>query len=257
MTGLYRIGGRNIRIDSLGEGIHRCCEAYCAEDGAEDFTVRITPEDIADERERLLRDTPQGEQPVPDWSSFYLEYVAVHRKIAERMPDFDTLLMHGSAVAADGEGYLFTAVSGTGKSTHTRLWRELLGDRAVMVNDDKPLIRIAEDGAFVYGTPWSGKEGLNSNICVPLRAICLLERAEENWIRAVSAREVYPTLILQIYRPETAAGLSRTLTLIDRLCRAVRFYRLGCNMDLSAAELSYTTMKEGTDHEAETDVRHP
>ena len=82
----------------------------------------------------------------------YLETLAVCRKIAERMPEYDTFLFHGSCIAVDGVGYLFTAKSGTGKSTHTRLWRELLDNRATMVNDDKPLIRIADDGLVIYGT---------------------------------------------------------------------------------------------------------
>ena len=105
----------------------------------------------------------------------YLETLAVCRKIAERMPEHNTFLFYGSCIAVDGAGYVFTAKSGTGKSTHTRLWRELLDNRATMVNDDKPLIRIADDDAIIYGTPWDGKHPLSHNIAVPLKAICILE----------------------------------------------------------------------------------
>lgn len=75
-----------------------------------------------------------------------LEETAVYRKIADKMVDYDTFVFHGSVIAVEGQAYLFTAKSGTGKSTHTRLWREMLGDKAVMVNDDKPMLRVTESG---------------------------------------------------------------------------------------------------------------
>ena len=168
----------------------------------------------------------------------------MYRQIAEKMPAYDTVLFHGSCVAVNGEGYLFTAGSGTGKSTHAYLWRQLLGEKAVMVNDDKPLIRIREDGtAVVYGTPWDGKHRLSTNIAVPLKAVCILERAGENHIVPITKTDALPMLIRQTYRPADSAALAITLTLIDRL--NVPFYRLSCNMDISAAELSYNTMKGG------------
>ena len=142
----------------------------------------------------------------------------------------------------DGAGYLFTAKSGAGKSTHARLWRELLGNRAVMVNDDKPLLHVNDDGtAIAYGTPWDGKHCLSSNTAVPLKAICILERASENTIREITKQEALPMLIQQAYRPADSAALAKTLALIDRL--NVGFYRLSCNMEIGAAELSYETMK--------------
>ena len=158
------------------------------------------------------------------------------------MPEYDTFLFHGSAVAADGAAYIFTAKSGTGKSTHAALWREMLGERAVMVNDDKPLLRVHLDGtATVYGTPWDGKHHLSHN-AVPVRAICILERAHENRIRRITKAEALPMLIQQAYRPADPAALQKTLMLLDRL--NVKLFRLGCNMDLSAARLSYNAMKE-------------
>jgi hypothetical protein len=160
------------------------------------------------------------------------------------MTEYDTLLLHGSCVAVDGMGYLFTAGSGTGKSTHTRLWRELLGERAVMINDDKPLIRAGADGAaMVYGTPWDGKHRLSTNTAVPLRAVCILERAAENAIRPIPAGEAYPMLLQQAYRPMDSMAMSKTLTLIDSLATSVGLWRLGCNTDIEAARVAYEAMK--------------
>ena len=113
----------------------------------------------------------------------------------------------------------------------------------MMVNDDKPLIKVHPDGAAtVYGTPWDGKHHLSSNIAVPVRAICILERAQENRIREISKAEALPMLLQQTYRPADPAALAKTLTLIDRL--KVKLYRLGCNMEKEAAEVSYNAMKE-------------
>lgn len=243
MEGTYRIAEKNIRICSLFEEVHRYCRDFRCE-GTPDFTVMTTRQDIRCERKRSADNDIAEGRAVQEWQDSYLEELAVYRKIAERMPEYDTFLFHGSAVAVGGETYLFTAKSGTGKSTHTRLWREYLGERAVMVNDDKPLIRADESGVTVFGTPYNGKHRLGSNIAVPLKAVCILERSEENHIKKITKPEAYAMLLQQSYRPADSAALAKTLTLIDRMTERVTLWRLGCNIDISAAELSYNTMKE-------------
>ena len=231
---MYRLADKNIEIKSLFPKVQELCRGY-ETDGKADFTISITRADIAFERER------SSEEGM--FHDAYLETLAVYRKIAEKMPYYNTLLFHGSCIAVDGEAYLFTAKSGTGKSTHARLWRELLGERAVMVNDDKPLLRLCEGRAIVYGTPWDGKHHLSTNVAVPLKALCILERGKENYIERMTRSEAFPMLLQQAYRPMDAAALGKTLSLIDELSGCVTLYRLRCNMDLSAAQLSYDTMK--------------
>ena len=239
---VLKLAGRRIRVETVfGSTLALCREYLDDSPGDLDFSIRTTPSDIAFEREKSRREDEVEGIPVRQFSDEYLETLAVYRKIAERMPAYDTFLFHGSAIAVDGMGYLFTAKSGTGKSTHTRLWRELLGKRAVMVNDDKPLIRISGDGATVYGTPWDGKHRLSNHISVPLKAVCFLQRAEENSIHDITKPEALPMLIQQAYRPADPDTLVKTLRLIDRM--NVSFYQLSCNMEISAAELSYHTMK--------------
>ena len=244
MKQIYKIADRIIEIRSLHLMIHEQCKEYRAV-GVPDFSIEITLSDIVFEREKSTQADKAEERAIQFYSDGYLETLAAYRKIAERMPEYDTVLFHGSAIAVDGQAYLFTARSGTGKSTHARLWRELLGDRAIMVNDDKPLIRISDTGTIIYGTPWDGKHHLSNNIAVPLKAICILERAKENAIRLVTREEALPMLIQQTYRPAYPLTLEKTLMLIDRLGRDVKLYRLGCNMDIGAAKLSYDAMKEG------------
>lgn len=237
----YSIAGLLISLRTVYDGMARIGVDFLADDNGPEPDIRIviTQRDIDEERLR----SPDGGA---GFSDRYIETLAVCRRISEIMPSFDRFLMHGSAVAVDGEGYLFTAPSGTGKSTHVRFWREMLGDRAVMVNDDKPFIGVGSGGATVYGSPWQGKHRLGGNIAVPLKAVCVLGRAEENSIEEISAAEAMPTLVRQIYRPDSPAMLAKTLGLIDRLTRTVKFYRLGCNLDPGSARVSYEMMtKEG------------
>jgi hypothetical protein len=241
-TDLYRLAGRSVEVRSMHADVHDLCRGYRVV-GTPDLVVSTAQSDIDYERAKSAREDELAGVPTRRFSDGYLETLAVYRRVAERMPGFDTFLFHGSCVAVDGAGYLFTARSGTGKSTHARLWRELLGGRAAMVNDDKPLVRVAGDGgAVAYGTPWDGKHRLSSNVAVPLRAICVLERAGENHIVPISKSEALPTLVQQAYRPADPVAMARTLALIDRL--DVRLYRISCNMDASAAELSYNAMKD-------------
>ena len=238
----YIIADRVVEIHSLYDEVHTYCAGYQTDETAE-YSVTVSQEDIAFEREKsACEDKLQG-IPARHFPDSYLEKLAVYRKIAEQMTAFDTILFHGSCIAVDGMGYLFTAKSGTGKSTHTQLWREYFGDRAVMVNDDKPLVRVTERGTLIYGTPWDGKHRLSRNISVPLRAICILERGEENQIREIDMDEMLPKLLLQAYRPMNPAGTKELMEVFDRMAETVKFYRMQCNMDVSAAEMSYTTMR--------------
>ena len=204
--------------------------------------IRITQSDIDFEREKSAREDTKEGIPIRHFSDAYLETLAVYRKIADNLLSYDTLLFHGSVIAVDGEGYLFTAKSGTGKSTHTRLWREYFGERAVMVNDDKPLLHITDSGVTAYGTPWDGKHRLSTNTAVPLKGICILTRDTTNHIEQAEPHAVYPLIVQQTNRSLSADGMKQTLSLIDRMLNVVPVYRLGCNMDIEAARVAYEGM---------------
>ncbi len=235
------LASKRISISAIYPSSRRYCEAYLSE-GPADFHVQITPEDIAYERQRSARENPDEILPDRRYVDAYLETLAIYRKIAEGMLEHETLLFHGSVISVDGQGYLFTAKSGTGKSTHTRLWRELFGDRAVMVNDDKPLLRLTEDGVLVCGTPWDGKHHLSTNISVPLKAICIINRGEENHIEPVSGKKALPMLLQQSYRPADPVKLAKLLTLLDKLTKRTGLYSLHCNMEPEAARVAYNGM---------------
>lgn len=237
-----KLADKNISVSSMHSFVKDYCMDYITTE-SEDFSIQISQSDIDYEREKSRQEDIKENMPVRNFPDNYLEILAVYRKIADKMIEYNTILFHGSVIAVDGIGYLFTAKSGTGKSTHTRLWKECFGERAVMVNDDKPLISITEKCAVVYGTPWDGKHRLSSNISVPLKAVSILERSEENHIEEISAKQAYNMLVQQTHKSREPQKLMKTLYLIDRLSEKVNLYRLGCNMDISAAKTAYNAMK--------------
>lgn len=240
------LAGVRIAVSALHEQTRNFCRDYLDEGPAE-LTVTVTQSDIAFERAKSAREDVLEGIPQREFTDAYLETLAVYRKIADAMLSFDTLLFHGSAIAVDGNAYLFTAKSGTGKSTHTRLWRKAFGQRAVMVNDDKPLIRLKDGVAWVCGTPWDGKHRLSTNIMVPLRGICILERGEENRIERLTAAEALPMILQQTHRPGDSAKLFSLLGLVERMMDAVTIHRLKCNMDPEAAQVAFDGMQRKDD----------
>ncbi|MBR0218759.1 MAG: hypothetical protein IJQ33_06135 [Clostridia bacterium] len=235
------LAGVTVGVESQYDEVYELCEPYLCQ-GAADFSVGVQPGDIAFERKKSVRAAVLEGLGQTDFPDSYLETLAVYRKIAVGMLRYDTFLMHGSAVCVDGEAYLFTAASGTGKTTHTRLWLSQIPG-AFVVNGDKPLIRLRGDRAEVCGTPWAGKEGMQTNTVVPLRAICLLARGKENRIEETTFRDLYPVLFQQSYRPTEKAAMEKTMELVKRLGESVKLYRLQCNMDPEAALTAYNGMR--------------
>lgn len=231
--GIYKIAGHTVKINSIYSRIHKMCAAYKTKEPYE-FGVSIRQEDIIFEYKK---------SQAKNFAEDYLETLAVYRKLAELLIDYDILLFHGSAIVVDDEAYLFTAKSGTGKSTHTRLWRELFGARAVMVNDDKPLLHVTKNGVTVYGTPWDGKHHLSSNISVPLKSICYVCRDNMNHIERISKNRAYPILLGQTYRPVDQDKMTKTLALLELMAAKTELYQLGCNMEPEAAKVSYEGMR--------------
>lgn len=237
-----KLAGCSIGVSAMFSSTKTFCAEYLTGE-APMFSVEVTWTDILFEREKSAREDEIEGVPVRHFSDEYLETLAVYRRIAEKLPKYDTMLFHGSVIAVDGMGYLFTAKSGTGKSTHTGLWRRLFEGRVVMVNDDKPLLRMEGGNVFACGTPWNGKHRLGSNLSVPLKAICILERSSSNHVERISKSAAFPMLVQQSYRPLDSEALAETLLLLDRLGNGVKLYHMGCNMEPEAAQTAYEAMR--------------
>ena len=238
---LMEIAGQKAQVESLFESTRDYCRKYLTE-GKPDFAVRVFREDLAFEQEALRQEALEEGIRVRVFGDPFLERTAIQRKIAEFLFDRDILMTHGSTVAVDGKAYLFTAKCGTGKSTHTRLWRQVFGNRAVMVNDDKPFLKLTGNDVLACGSPWSGKHGLDTNLAVPLQGICILERGKENQIRRMTPAEALPMLLHQSYCPLDPGKHARFAALVNRLAEAVPLWHMYCNMDPSAAEVSHQAM---------------
>lgn len=204
------------------------------------FTVEATEEILESVQADFDVLNESEGNPKIRYSESFLENNAIHILIADQLSTYNTLMLHGSALAIDGEGIIFTAKSGTGKSTHTRLWREVFGSRVQMVNDDKPLIRV--DEMKIYGTPWNGKHHLSNNISVPIKAIVKLERALENQVKPIGVKDALDLLMKRTHIPTDPAKRALVMNLYLQLVKNVSFYKLECNMDPEAARIAYKTL---------------
>ena len=237
-----KIAGRVGRVHSLFDSTRDYCKNYLTEEAAE-FSVTVTRENLAFEQAELLAEAKAEGMKPRRFTEPFLDRAAIQRAFAEYLFDHDTLLCHGSTVAVDGKAYLFTARCGTGKSTHTRLWREVFGDRAVMVNDDKPFLIVGDSGVLACGAPWSGKHGLDANITVPLAGICILERGKENRIRPIPAEDALPRLLHETYCP--LGREAEFHSLVGKLLENVPLWRMECTKDPEAASAAHGAMSAG------------
>ena len=158
------------------------------------------------------------------------EQLCLYRKIALLMMNYNAFLMHAAVINIDGQGVLFTAESGTGKTTRVLLWKQAFGKRLRVVNGDKPILRFVRDGLFACGTPWRGKEHMGENTSVPMRAVCFLERGKKVSIQRMDAKEIMKRLFKQVLVPNDPKLMGIFMNLMERFVREVPFYLYTCNM---------------------------
>ena len=156
-------------------------------DRATDITLRYTREDAESLLKKMVKETTFSQAESFGVSGIFNRSIIRHR----------AMLVHSSALICGGKAYLFSADSGVGKSTHTRLWLDAFGDEVHIMNDDKPVLRIYDDRILACGTPFDGGSGIALNETYPLGAIIFIERGEENSVRVPSDKEVIQKLYFQ------------------------------------------------------------
>lgn len=230
MTDTYQFAGICVEINHIYPYFAEMAKDYlCDEKPA--FSISTTQADI---------DLERTDAQVQDG---YLESLAIYRKLCDKLVEMGVVLFHSAAITAGGKAYLFTAPSGTGKSTHIKLWRKRYGKAVGIINGDKPLISITEQEIRAWGTPWDGKEHWSANRSAPIAGICYLCRGVDNEITPMSSQEALSVLFSQSYRPSTEAGMRRLMQLLQELSQRVPFWKLKCNMSEEAAEVSYAAMR--------------
>lgn len=221
-----------VSIVYKGERLNRDLKDYRDDFLNEDFSIEISENDVKYEKSTLDDNRTVGE----------CKMRSCLRKIADRIYDFNALVLHSCTIDVNGIGVAFAAHSGTGKSTHMMLWQQLLGDKMTVVNGDKPIVRFFDDEPqtpYAYGTPWMGKERLGCNMRTPLKHICFITRSEQNSTVPITKAEALPRIMNQVYMPKDPAAMAATLQLINRLLDSVQLWKIRCNMDLDAAKTAY------------------
>ena len=219
----------NIEINPQFDYPYKLCRDYLS-DGKPEFSVSPSDEDIDKEIEISPYTPARG----------YAESICVYRAISEIIPLYNRMIFHGAVISYKNKGYIFTAPSGTGKTTHIRLWMKYL-DGVDIVNGDKPLLEIG-DKVTAYATPYAGKERYQNHSSIDVSAICLIKRGAENKIRKVTSGEILTQLMAQMYLPENPEATIKTLDLLDSLVKLVPLYVLECDMSEEAVKTSFEAL---------------
>lgn len=262
---LLRVADLTIAVRSIHDRLVRQGKTYLLpshgfdkDSSIADLAIRTTQSDI--EHERTISE-------VRNWDDSYLETLAIFRKIANAIPSTNRLVFHGATISYEGHAYVFTAPSGTGKTTHIRLWKRTFRDDVDIINGDKPILRIQSTQVIAYGTPWAGKERWETNTSAPVAGICIVTRASENtdldvrdgqqgeFITSftdehgivnscvrIKPDEALPMIMRQTYMPSAPKAAIATLDMVDTLLRIVPVYRLRCTISTAAVKASLMAM---------------
>ena len=229
----YSIAGMTVCYDAAYPTLQKHSERYLC-----DPVQDAVPFSVSDAEIAALR--PQ----TPLLTDDLREYMLMGKAFYEYLISRGGMMLHASAVVVDGEAYLFSAPSGTGKSTHTALWlRRFPG--AYILNDDKPALYFSEGRVYAAGTPFSGKYDISVNHSVPLRAIAFIARSADNRIEQIPDRRALYELLNQTSRPEDVGLYAKLLQNAGKILEQTPIYKLHCNMNLEAAEVAYEEMRKG------------
>lgn len=236
MKTIIKIADIPIGIELQNDGYLPVFSSYItAEEPA--FTVRIIGEDVQKVRERRKEYSEESEQ--------YIEYMELYNRIADQMLNYDRVGFHGVAFLWQGKAWIFTALSGTGKTTQYVLWKSMFGDEIQMINGDKPFLSFHDDEIILHPSPWAGKECLSQKITVPLGGIILLEQSKDNKICRLSPSEAAGMLFLQfMFSRETAEDVRKICELEEKLLTKISVWKLMNRGDKDSAKLCHDTLLE-------------
>lgn len=152
------------------------------------------------------------------------------------------IVIHAAAIEWEGQGIIFSAPSGTGKTTQANLWRKYKGAR--IINADRPAVRAGDNKAYVYGTLWNGSSEKYKNRSLPLTGIILLEQAKENSIRRLDPKEAAARLMPRCFLPYYEEEIMElAFQNIEKIIAVTPVYLLKCRPDGEAVEIVYQCLK--------------
>lgn len=233
---IYDIAGLKVNMVNPKGRTAKQAQPYLAADQHENQHIDIV---INVDEKRVLKAMEEHPELVQDdW-----EYMITGSDFYTELLKYNGILLHSSCIVVDGMAYAFSADSGTGKSTHTQLWLKYFGDRAHMLNDDKPAIRLIDGKVYACGTPWSGKYDYSSPEIAELAGICFLERSEDNWIRKADTGKAVFNIFSQTVRKLNADRMDMLFDVLEQIFAKVPLYEFGCNISREAVLTSYNAMK--------------
>ena len=222
---------------------------YCFADTV--FTIAFNDERIAPFFKDFLTDKPSettieitDEEIVSGFEAFgttvrpSVEILLIHKAVSTYLlENKDGILFHSSAIKVGDKAVLFTALSGTGKSTQARHWKECFGDEVEYVNDDKPFMRLVDGKFYVYGSPWNGKHRLGNNIKAPVEYVCFLFRGEKDHVEKISSYDAIPLFLNQTLGFKEKDNQLKVLSLLDKFLRSVKTYKIYCTDTENSARI--------------------
>lgn len=228
--GIYEFAGCVVSYEPLYGLLRRRMETYRSDtEGQPDITLDGTKEDY----EKLRKQYPH-------LSIEECEYSCAGADFYMKLLKHQGFMIHASAVEKEGKAYLFSAPSGTGKSTHAQLWRQTFkGEPIRIINDDKPAVCLQNGVFYACGTPFSGKTDKNENRKAPIQGLCMLHRGKTNKIQKITSGEALPLILPQtlFYGDEEETNL--LLSFLDRFLQSVPVYKMECTMEEEAAKTAY------------------
>lgn len=234
--GIYNIAGLTVNMKNPTGRTEKQARPYLAKDQSENQHVDIEIDITKDRIETYVKSHP--ELDAGDW-----EYMLSGSDFYENLIKYNGILLHSSCVVVDGYAYAFSADSGTGKSTHTNQWLKYFKDKAHILNDDKPAIRIINGKVYACGTPWSGKYDYSTPEIAELAGICFLERSETNWIKKAETSKAVYNIFSQTIRQIGPNAMEKLFDVLEEIFSKVPIWDLGCDISEEAVLTSYNAMR--------------
>lgn len=234
---IYNIAGLTVKIVDPHGRTKKQAIPYLAENQDENQEVDITINIDKDRVLSAMADHPELDEN--DW-----EYMLSGSDFYKELINYSGIMLHSSCIVVDDKAYAFSADSGVGKSTHTQLWLKHFGERAHMLNDDKPALRIIDGEIYACGTPFSGKYDYSTPELVKLAGICFIERSEDNWIKKADTGKAVFNIFSQTIRKLSAERMDILFNIIEQIFSSVPLYELGCNISDDAVLTAYNAMNK-------------
>jgi len=232
---IYRIADLDIGIHTRFDYTKEYLKDYLSNTTSCEFEVAIDDDMLAHEKQITVEKLPEH----------YYEITAILRSICSVVLEkYNGFFLHCSCFELDSNAYVITAKSGTGKSTHARLFRQYFGDKITMINDDKPIVRLIDNEFIIYGTPWNGKHSISNNIKAPIKAIFYLNRSKENKVERCDAFSAMTKLLTQTVLPNDKTSMNILLDMLEKLVSNTPVFDLYCDMSKDAVMTTYNTIKE-------------